>query len=349
MAVLPERGPLAPLLEQSRVEVVTRPLAVLRRGLLSPGGAAATAVRLARDRAALGDIARSRGAAIVHSNTSVVLGGGPAARRAGARHVMHVREIYTDAAGRAGRLLWPLMRRRILGADAVACISDAVAAQFGEAQNVSVLRDGLPRTPAPAERAGARRALGLPEDRFVVGLVGRVSDWKGQDVLARALAHPPLVEIGAVGVVAGDAFPGKEAHERELDDLRRELGLGERLKLSGFVEDVGTVLGAVDAVAVPSTRPEPLGLVAVEAASAGLPVVAAAHGGVTEVVRDGSTGLLVAPGDVPGLASALRRLADDAGLRRRLGSAGAEDANARFSRERMLDEVHALYERLLRR
>ena len=63
----------------------------------------------------------------------------------------------------------------------------------------------------------------------------------------------------------------------------------------GFREDVDTVLGAADAVAVPSTRPEPLGLVALEAGAAGLPVVASADGGVAEVVRDGVSGLLVAP------------------------------------------------------
>ena len=342
IAVLPERGELGALLEQAGVEVVAGPLAVLRRVDPAP---LATARRLAASRRWLGALVRERGARIVHSNTSVVLGGG-AARAAGARHVLHLREVYRGA-GRVAAAGWPLMRRRILRADAVLCISQAVAAQLPAAGNVSLLRDGLATTPARAPGDVSRSALALPADRFVVALVGRISDWKGQDVLARALAEPALAEIGAVGIVAGDPFPGNEGLERSLRELGHGLGLGDRLRLLGFRDDLDTVLGAADAVAVPSTRPEPLGMVAVEAAAAGLPVVAAAHGGVTEVVRDGQTGLLVRPGDAGTLAAALRRLADHPDLARRLGAAGADDARARFGRERMLDEVQGIYDELL--
>jgi glycosyltransferase involved in cell wall biosynthesis len=257
----------------------------------------------------------------------------------GLPHVVHVREIYAGAGGLAGGVLWPLQRRRLGRADALLCISRAVAEQFGDRANAQVLYDGLPREPRRVERGSA--------DRFTVALVGRISDWKGQDVLARALAEPELAEIGAIGLVAGDPYPGNEASERALRRLASELGLGDRLRLLGFRNDVDTVLGAADAVAVPSTRPEPLGLVALEAAAAGLPVVASDHGGVAEVVRDGETGLLVAPSDHRALAAALRRLADDPALARRLGEAGSRDVRERFSRGRMLAEVQAVYDRLL--
>jgi glycosyltransferase involved in cell wall biosynthesis len=324
------------------VRVVVHQLAVLRRSRPDPVG---TARRLAADRRELPRLARETQAALVHSNTSVVLGG----QAAGLPHVVHVREIYKGAAGPPGRALWPLLRRRLLRADALLCISRAVAEQFGDADNVSVVHDGLPRDHAPADRGAARAALGLDPQDFVVALVGRLSDWKGQDVLARALAEPVLTEIGAVGIVAGDPFPGNERSERELRELSAELGLGERLRLLGFRDDIGDVLGAADALAVPSTRPEPLGLVALEGLAAGLPVVASDHGGVTEVVRDGGTGLLVAPGDAGGLADALRRLAVDAGLAQRLGTAGAKWVDENFSRERMLAEVQETYDRVLGR
>ena len=107
------------------------------------------------------------------------------------------------------------------------------------------------------------------------------------------------------------------------------------------------MLGAADALAVPSTRPEPLGLVALEGAAAGLPVVASDHGGVREAVRHGETGLLVPPGDTAALAGALRLLADDPHLAGRLGAAGAELVRTDFGRERMLDKVQDVYDRLL--
>ena len=346
VCVLPERGELKPLLEDAGAEVIVHPLAVLRRALATPARAASLLAAAAADRRAIGALARDRGAAVVHSNTSVVLAGGAIAAAAGAAHLLHVREIYERAGGRAAAALWPLFRRRLLRADAVACISRAVAAQFAGSSRAFVLYDGLPRSPAPLERQRARDLLGVPAGGFAVALIGRISDWKGQDVLARALADPALSSIGAVGLVAGDPLPGADGTALLLDRLAAELDVEDRLLRLGFREDIDTVLGAADAVAVPSTRPEPLGLVALEAAAAGLPVVAAGHGGVAEVVRDGETGRLVPPGDAAALAAALRALADDPGARARMGRAGRRDVAERFGLARMLDELQAVYDRL---
>jgi len=344
ICVLPEWGPLIPRLERAGAEVVVHPLAVLRRSLANPVGAARMARALGRDSRVLGAFARERGVAVVHDNTSVVLSGGAIARRAGAAHVVHVREIYAGAGGRADTLLWPFMRQRLLRADALACISEAVRAQFGGAPNAVLLRDGLPHAPQPRPRAEARAALGLPAERLVVALVGRISDWKGQDVFARALAEPALAALGAIGLIAGDEVPGS-GHAGRLDMLASALGVDERLRRLGFCDDVDTVLGAADALVVPSTRPEPLGLVALEGAAAGLPVVASDAGGLREIVRDGATGLLVTPGDHGALATALAALAADPCRAAEMGRAGAADVRDRFATERMLAQLEALYDR----
>ncbi len=346
VCVLPERGELAPMLEDAGAEVVIHPLAVLRRALFSPVGSAGLARAVAEDRRVLGRLAIERGAAVVHANTSVVLSSGPVARRARAAHLVHVREIYAGSSGPVGRALWPLMRRRLEAADALACISRAVARQFEGSPRAQLLYDGLPEAPEVADRTAARRSLGIADNRFVVALVGRISDWKGQDVLVRALGKPPLVANGAIALLAGDAYPGSEAHERRLGTLIGRLGLTERVVRLGFRADVGTVLGAADVLAVPSTRPEPLGLVAMEGAAAGLPVVAAAHGGVTEIVRHGVSGMLVAPGHPGALATALRLLADDPALARRMGESGRRDVAERFPLDRMLTRLQATYDRL---
>ena len=346
VCVLPESGSLGPELESAGAEVVIHPLAVLRRALFTPRGLASLARGVARDTDVLGDLARRHGVALVHSNTSVVLAGGAVARRAGAAHLVHVREIYAGAAGPVGSALWPSMRRRLRAADGLACISRAVARQFAPDGRPTLLYDGLPEAPERVERGAAREALGLDPDRFVVALLGRVSDWKGQDVLVRAMAQPPLVGNGAVALLAGDAVAGEDGDERRLEHLIGVLGLSARVRRLGFRDDIGTVLGAADVVAVPSKRPEPLGLVAMEAAAAGRPVVASAHGGVTEVVRHLRTGVLVAPGDHHALADALRTLADDPGRAREMGEAGTRDVAERFSIERMIRELEELYGRL---
>jgi glycosyltransferase involved in cell wall biosynthesis len=114
----------------------------------------------------------------------------------------------------------------------------------------------------------------------------------------------------------------------------------------GFRTDPEQVLASVDAVAVPSTRPDPFPNSALEALAAGKPVVAAAHGGLPEMIKDGETGLLVEPGNPSALANALRRLADDPALCHRMGQAAATDARNRFGVERMLDEIEAVYAQL---
>jgi len=333
LVVLPFEGPLARDLRAAGVEVLTGPLAVLRRELTSVGGLATLLRDLAHQRPALERLIAVQRIDVVHANTSVILGLRPVAPRL----VISVREIYPRAP-----LLWPLHRRAIRSADAVLCVSEATRSALGGAANVSVVLDGLAVAAQRAPRAQARLALGLPQDAFVVAVLGRVSAWKGQEVLARALATPALAARGAIGLIAGDAWPGQEHRVQAL----RDLGLGSRLRLLGFRGDLDVVLGASDAVAVPSTAPDPLPNAAIEAAAAGCPVVASAHGGLPEILRDGSTGLLVAPGDPGALAAALARLADDPGLRERLGSAAAADVRERFAPEALAGAVMAVYDSL---
>jgi glycosyltransferase involved in cell wall biosynthesis len=343
--VLPERGALGERLEAAGVELTVRPLAVLRRRLVNPGGLARLAVDSVRERGALAGLAR--GAALVHSNTSVILGGGAAAKAAGVPHVVHVREIYDGAATGLAARAWPLLRDRLMGAQARICVSAAVAEQFadgdgGFSSGTHVLYDGLTRIPrVDAIRGAAREQLQIAPDTFVVAVLGRIADWKGQDVLVRALAEPALAEAGAVGLIAGDAYPGEAAPD--IAGLAAALGVADRVRLLGFVQDPGDVLAAADVIAVPSTRPDPLPNSAIEALAAGRPVVAAAHGGLPEIVRDHATGLLVRPGDPAALATALRRLADDPERRAAMGQAAAADARERFGLERMLDEVEGIY------
>jgi glycosyltransferase involved in cell wall biosynthesis len=266
----------------------------------------------------------------------VILGGGRAARAAGVPHVMHVREIYEGAGGRLGEPAWPLMRRRIESADARICVSAAVARQFDPA-GTYVVNDGNAR--------GIHIVDPPPDDSpFTIAVLGRIADWKGQDVLARALALPPLADIGAIGLVAGDAYPGEEQRAPDLERLRDELGLGDRLRLLGFRANPEEVVASAHVVAVPSTRPDPFPNSALEALAAGRPVVGSNAGGLPEMVRDDETGVLVPPGDHLALANALRELADlRPTLRRAMGAVAGADAVGRFSTERMLDGVEAVY------
>jgi glycosyltransferase involved in cell wall biosynthesis len=342
--VLPEAGPLADQLRADGVEVLIRQLGVVRRELTSPTGAASVLAGATRDAFALGRLARKRRVALVHSNTSVVLGGAGAAAVARVPHVWHMREIYSRFAS-----VWPAYRAFLRGSsEAIACVSEATAAQFRTSDRVRVIYDGLCGEPSRAPRPVARSALDLPAETPVVAVVGRISDWKGQDVLVRALADPALRDRGVVGVIAGDAWPGAEERGAHVRQLAAQLGVEDRLRMLGFREDIENVLGAADVVAVPSSAPDPLPGSAVEAAAAGCAVVASASGGLPEIVRDGETGRLIPPGDSTALARTAAELLDDSAQRERLAAAAARDVHERFSASRLLASVQKLYGAVLR-
>lgn len=343
LVVLPEEGPLATDLRDAGVEVQLRPLAVLRREHAHPRGLAGLAARAGQDALALSRLVRERRVALIHSNTSVILGGAAAAVTARVPHVWHVREIYDRYAR-----FWPAYRRLLTTARALPCVSEATAAQFGHARRLQVVHDGLSGDPRRAERSSARAELGLSPDVPALAVLGRISDWKGQDVLVRALAEPSLTQRRAVALIAGEAWPRAEHRAGDLAALAERLGVSERVRMLGFRNDVGTVLGAADLIAVPSSTPDPLPGAAIEAAAAGCAVIASGHGGLPEIIRDGETGRLVRPGDASALAEVAAELLDDRDERERLGAAAAADVRARFAPERLRDAIHALYDSVRR-
>jgi glycosyltransferase involved in cell wall biosynthesis len=319
--------------------VLVRPLAVLRRSLMSPRGISRVGAAWASDAGGLGRLCRARDVALVHTNTSVTLGGAAAARLAGIPHVWHVREIY------AGFDRWfPAYRRLLLTADALPCVSRATCEQFGGAPAAFVLHDGLAFEPRPVDPREARAKLGLPEDAFVCAVLGRISGWKGQDVLVRALAELPG---DAVALIAGAPWRGEERHLRELQHLATTLEVGDRCRLIGDTDRPELAYGAADVVVVPSKQPDPLPNAALEAAAHGCCVVGANHGGIPEIIEDGRTGILFEPGDHAALAAVLADLRADPQRRESLGQAAAADIRNRFSRTALTENVQALYDRLL--
>jgi glycosyltransferase involved in cell wall biosynthesis len=171
----------------------------------------------------------------------------------------------------------------------------------------------------------------------VIAAACRLVPGKGLPELIRAFAIVAGDAPAAVLRIAGDGPEGSA-----LESLVRQLGLGGRVELLGEILDMPAFWRACDVAATPSTLPESFGLTALEAMACAKPVVAAAHGGIVEVVMDGVTGRLVAPGSVDELAGALRAYAGDADERQRHGLAGRERCEAAFGMDRCAAEYARL-------
>jgi glycosyltransferase involved in cell wall biosynthesis len=187
-----------------------------------------------------------------------------------------------------------------------------------------------------AARAVKRAEAGLG-DAFVIGWAGRLTEIKRPQDLIRVLALLP----GAVLVLAGDG-----ELRVEVEALARTLGVADRVRFLGYIDDLGSWYAAFDAFLLTSAN-EGAPVVAIEALAAGVPVVATAAGGTGTVVDDGETGLLAPIGDIPTLAAHLERLRDDDDLRTRFGDEGARRMRERFSTARMVDDVERLYRKIL--
>ncbi len=183
--------------------------------------------------------------------------------------------------------------------------------------------------------------VAIPEEAPVVGVVGRLEQQKGVDVLLRAF--PAVLERHpeAYILVVGDGL-----QRPRLEVLAAELGVWERTIFAGLRKDVSALLRRFTVMAMPSLY-EGLPVVPMEAYTAGVPVVAAAVYGVPEVVLDGASGLLVPPGEPPPLADALVSLLEDASRRAQMAEAGRRLVEERFSLRAMVEATASYYRDLL--
>ncbi|PXX58365.1 glycosyltransferase involved in cell wall biosynthesis [Nocardia tenerifensis] len=171
-----------------------------------------------------------------------------------------------------------------------------------------------PDAPRPGQR---------PSADTVVAVVGRLSPWKGQDVLLRAVAAtkvPPRQVF-----LIGGTFFDEEPYRAELERLARELALP--VTFTGHVDDPAPYLRDADILVHSSVLPEPFGQVVVEGMHAGCAVIASTPGGPEEIIEPGVHGLLVTGGDERQLTAALDTLIGDPGLRTRLATAARLRAN----------------------
>jgi glycosyltransferase involved in cell wall biosynthesis len=261
---------------------------------------------------------------ILNWSAKTQLYGSPAAVLAG----MSDRVVWwQQAIPRRGWRDWLDGLATLLPAAAIGCYSAAaVRAQerLFPARPTFAVAAGSP-VPEPQPPA----TLELPADVPVVGLVGRLQVWKGQDQLLRAQAI--LQERGHrlhTLIVGGDSYGLSPEYSASLEPLARELGIADSVTMTGEVPDAGPYMQRMD-ILVNASEAEPFGIVILEGMARGIPVVAVNAGGPEEIIEDGRTGVLARSGQPDALADALEPLLASAELREQIGHEG----RARFTEE----------------
>ena len=230
---------------------------------------------------------------------------------------------------------------------AVIAVSDSVRQSVLErlqlpSEKVRTLPNWIdPERFKPTDRDAAR-AMFRVRYNIVVACIGQITQTKGQEEFVRAAAALARTRTDVEFLIVGQESEEGGAFTKRLSDLARASGLQEKLRFLGRVRHIPQLLAAVDVVVVPSWD-EGFSLVTIEAMAARRPVLASRVGGITGIIKDNVTGLLVPPRDVHALTDKLLWLVSDAALRERLSVQAQQDVYARFGRDHIIDQIEALY------
>ena len=282
---------------------------------------------------------------LIHTNSlKADIIGGIAARIAGIPVVWHVRDrIEPDYLPKIVVRVFRLLSRNL--PDFVIANSSATLATLhlngkrkGAAvdANGRVVHDGCNVVSIKDGSEGVRTTLRI-------GLVGRITPWKGQDIFIKAAALLKQKHPEAKFEIIGAPLFSERAYEAELRRLCDELNVTDTVEFAGFVEKVPARIAELDIVVHASITGEPFGQVIIEGMAEQKPVVATNGGGVPEIVQDGITGLLVPMGDAQRMAEAIDYLLTHPDEATMMGVRGRERVQTHFTIQktaRMVEEVY---------
>lgn len=343
---IPEHGPLVDRLQSLGVEVHITPLLKLcRRTLSTPWKLPLLPGHVVRALREISALVNGRKIDLVYTNTLAVMAGALWATKNNVPHVWHVREIVHRP-----RLASIFFR------EFVSAFSDQVICNSDETRNWIMPRASVPaitvwngveavnvESHPGSPTARTRRRLNLPADALVVLMVGRINERKGQDLLLDAMEMIDIEDVVPFHLMfVGGGTPGETGPVELLLKNVANSKHRSRISVHSFSEQIDDYYLAADIAVLPSRHPESFGRVAIEAMSHGVPVIAAAHGGVLEIVDGERTGLFFEPNNALALCTQLILLMKDSNLRRRLGVAGRERQQEFFTVETYVEKVQSV-------
>ncbi len=346
--VLPNEGPLYFILREKNINVIIAPVLKISRKMFGLKNMLSLPFQIRSSIKIISKATNHLKIDLVYSNTLAVLIGLVYARKKNIKHIWHVHEIIENP-----KIVKTVFLNLIALKINSKIIYNSNATQVFWKKNKKidnnrsvVVWNGLAKekeTLSPISINELKQNLfNVNASDIVIALVGRINKWKGQQLLLEAFKNISKNNTSVKLIFVGSAPPNQEMY---LDNLNNQIKidkLHQYVRIIPFQNDIWAIWDSVDIAVVPSTEPEPFGLVAVEAMLCHKPVIAAKHGGLAEIVLHNETGLLFEPGNVSMLESSLNKLIEDKKLRELMGKHGYERAINEFSLERYVDEIETI-------
>lgn len=228
-------------------------------------------------------------------------------------------------------------------------VRDHMVARGVSPRNVRVLYDGLdPESVRPTRSEQAlRQAYGIEASQPVIGIVGNVREWKGQEVVVRALGDVVRRWPDVVCFFVGAATEADRAYQAKLDALIDEAGIAGNVRFTGYQQDPASFMQLMRFVVHASIQPEPFGMVVLEAMALRRAVIGSRAGGPVEIVEDGETGYTFAPGNSAELAGRISLLLEDPPLAVRMGERGYRRLRDAFTLDHYVGQMQSAYDAIL--
>lgn len=345
IVAFPNKGAFRSELEERGVKTLTVPIGTYRSGRKSYLEMAGFAVRSLFCGIRLARTVRKHRIALVYINgPRCLLAGVIAAWLTGSPSVFHLHLILTR---RSELFLVSRLSRRI--SRIIACSRAAAQSLLNAdprlSEKTEVLYSPVPvRNEPVAGRTHGNIRTTTPG--FTVGMVGRITEVKGQHLLLKAVGKLPANVRGKIRIlIVGAPAPASKPDFRYADELRTiatEYGLMENITWAGYQTDLQSWYAAMDVLVQSALWAEAMGLVILEALQMGIPVIAARIGGIPEIIDDGTNGLLVTPGDEDALRQALARFVEDNSLREHLQHGARSCLDDRFTLRSFSPKIRTL-------
>lgn len=346
--ILPTTGVLVSALEDvgAKVSVIEYP--VLRRKYFNPKGILNYFVDYLKYSKQLLKYVQDQKIDLIHNNTTAILEGIYLKKKAKVPLVWHVHEIIVKPKLISDFINF-LMGRY---ADRIVTVSNAVLSHiekspFIQISQTKVIYNGVDSEryypQSETDKNHHKEKLGIPKTAKVIGMIGRVNSWKGQTDFLSAVT--PILEKNqdTYALMVGGVFEGEEWRMEDLKQKVKSTQLSERIILLDFQKDTTSLYNIFDIFVLPSTNPDPLPTVVLEAMACGKPVIAYRHGGVTEMVKEGQNGLFADVGNSNNLRAKINELLDDTSKIERFSMCSRQRQLEHFSLESYITSFTKMY------
>lgn len=351
IVLLPFDGPLKEALENENIEVVIAPVLKLYRKLFTPKNLIGFFKDIKAAFKIVNELHKKHQFTLIYSNTLAVLLGIMFAWKNNIKHLWHVHEIIEKPS---------LFKKAFVGLLSLKSnthiVYNSQATKVFWELNKSIINKGVViwngieiNTPesSTSELFDIRKNLFLAQpNEIILALVGRISRWKGQMILLDAFNNLVQKNENIKLVFVGAPPPNQEKFQEDLEERITSFKLNDKVLIIPFQNEIHKIWQAIDIAVVPSTEPEPFGMVAIEAMLAHKPIVGSNHGGLTEIIENNATGFLVTPNSVQDLVIALEKLIQNEVLRKEMGEKGYLRVTTAFSVEQYVDSFEKFFEKI---